>query len=307
MRQILTVPALVLAALCPAAGFAAAAPPIKAAEFPAVSKRAAFFEERINADKPATRLRVLTEVTYFFTTPDPESTAFLKRLMRDPDPVVRGRAILSLHDRWVPIDRKELPQRFTGYHDGQLIDLEKKETIPDLLRQCDQPSAQAGYAAYVLGLLRHRDAVPQLKKLANHPNIFVRYAAARALLDCGDRAAARPILEAIVRSQLEQYAAGPAPVAGRDAPVETQPYYAAVGCRALMELGPRDKAVGLEKMIALLGYLERSPGPNDQANIPFVEQLLADAAGKYFPSSTAARKWYAEKYPKGPASAPPQP
>ena len=273
-----------------AAGADEPLPPIRNRDFPSVSKRAPFFEERVNAADAEVRKRVLLEVGYFFDIPDPEYTAFLRRMMRDPDPVVRGRAILKLHDLWVPVEVKDLPQTFAGYHDGQLIDLEDTRTVPGLVAACHARSAEAGYAAYVLGLLRQKAAVPDLRKLAAHENIFVRYAAARALLDCGDKEGARPILEKVIRSQLALYASPAADPGGR------APYYAAVSCRAFMELGSSEKKVGLEKLIALAGHLERSAGVNDQAQLPAVRQLLAAVTGRYFLSGAEARKWYEQEY-----------
>jgi hypothetical protein len=190
----------------------------------------------------------------------------------------------------VPVEVKDLPQTFAGYHDGQLIDREDTRTVPGLVEACHTRSAEAGYAVYVLGLLRHKAAVPELRKLAAHENIFVRYAAARALLDCGDKEGARPILEKVIRSQLALYASPAVDPEGRE------PYYAAVSCRAFMELGPAEKKVGLEKLMALAGHLERSAGVNDQAHLPAVRQLLAAVTGRYFLSGAEARKWYEQEY-----------
>jgi HEAT repeat protein len=285
--------ALALLLLAPAARAGEALPRIKAVDFPAVAQRAVFFEERINAPDAAARKRVLEEVGYFFDIPSPEYVSFLRRMLQDADPVVRGRALHKLHDLWVPVAVKHLPQKFAGYHDGQLIDLEDAGTIPALVKACRGGALEAGYAAYVLGLLRHKAAVPDLRKLADDGNIFVRHAAARALLDCGDREGARPILEAIADTQLAAYAGvGKANRDGR------QPFYAAAACRALMELGPEDRKAGLEKLITLVGYLERSTEPNDQAHLPAVQQVLAAAAGQYFLSEAEARAWYRKQYAK---------
>src|SRR5262249_20926170 len=131
------------------------ADPIKSAEFPTVSHRAIFFEKRINAADPEIRKRVLIEVGYFHGIPDAEYVAFLWRMTRDPDAVIRGRAILKLHEMWVPIPHGRLPQTFSGYHDRQLIDLENASTIRSLMAACQGRGFEAGYAAYVLGLLQH--------------------------------------------------------------------------------------------------------------------------------------------------------
>jgi HEAT repeat protein len=291
-------PALALALFTAFAADAGEPPPrIKAADFPSVSRRAVFFEDRINAADATVRRRVLTEVTCFFNLPDPEYVAFLRRLLRDPDPVVRGGALRQLHAMWVSVAVADLPRTFAGFHDGQIIDRDDAKTVPGLIQACRARSPEAGYAAYVLGLLRHKPAAAALRQLAQHENIFVRYAGARALLDIGDKEGARPVLEEISRSQLDLYAAGPA-AARQPNPDGRQPYYAAVSCRALLELDGKDRKLGLERLIALAGHLERSADVNDQANLPTVRQLLAAVTGRYFLSEAAARKWYAEKFDK---------
>ena len=287
-RSILTLLLLGIASAC---GAEEAPPRIRGADFPSVTPRAAFFEERINAADAATRRRVLLEVGYFFDLPDADYVAFLRRMMRDPDPVIRGQAVHKLHDMWVPVELKDLPQTFAGYHDRQIIDLEDPKTVPGLAEACRGGSVEAGYAAYVLGLLRHKQAVPDLRKLSADGNVFVRYSAARALIDCGDPEGARPILDAIIRPQLDLYAAG-----GDAAADDRQPYYAAVACRAFAELGPKDKAAALDRLIALTGFMERSAVPNDEAHLPYVRQVLAAVAGKYFVSEAEARKWYEGEY-----------
>jgi hypothetical protein len=74
-----------------------------------------------------------------------------------------------------------------------------------------------------------------------------------------------------------------------------------------MELGPGDKKVGLEKLIALTGHLERSTDVNDQAKLPYVRQLLAAVTGTYFLSEAEARKWYEREYGKSQAGSAPSP
>jgi hypothetical protein len=259
---------------------------ITMSDFPVVSKRAIFFEDRINAKDPAVRKRVVLEVCYFFDVPSPEYVAFLRRMMRDADPAVRGQAIRKLHAMWVPIAVEDLPRTFTGEHEGQVVDLEQKDAIARLLKECEQGQASS---AYVLGLLRRKEAVPLFRQLAESRNIYARYTAARALIDCGDRDGARPILEGIIRSQLAIYA-------GRSEGRE--PFYAASSCRALIELGEDERKDGLKKLIALTGYMERSELPNDSAHLPAVRQCLASVTGHYFLSDDEANGWFERKYGK---------
>jgi HEAT repeat protein len=282
---------------------------IKAADYPSVARRVAFFEARINANDPEIRTEVLRDLSLCYYAPDDEYIGLLKRLLKDSAPAVRGKALLHLHGLGVPIDPGELPRQFTGYGQWQLIDRDKPSTVPDLLRACQEPGAEAGHAAYVLGLLRDKKALPALRKLASHPSIFVRDTAARALLDCGDRESARAILAEIIRSQLALYAAPPRlpPSQGKEPPPQRpmSPCYAVAACRQFTELGPKEKQVGLDKFITLLSFLERSGDVNDETMIPYAKRDLAILTGRYFDSSAEARKWYKENYP--PEKSKPQP
>ena len=190
--------------------------------------------------------------------------------MRDADPTVRGFAIRKLHAMWVPIAVKDLPRTFSGEHDGQGVDLDQKDAVAQLTKACEQGDASA---AYLLGLLRHKEAVPLLRQLAKSRNIYAQYTAARAMIDCGDHDGARAVLEGIIRSQLAIYGGGPE---------GGEPFYAAASCRALIELGEGERGDGLKKMISLMGYMERSEKPNDEAQLSAVRQHLAAVTGVYF-------------------------
>ena len=292
---------LALAAVLLSCSLAAAGEPrprIKSADFPSVSRRAVFFEDRINAADAAVRRRVLMEVGYFFDIPDPEFVAFLRRMMRDADPVVCGRAVQKLHALFVPIAPKELPRKFTALNENLVIDLEDKKTVPDLVTAVQGGPGDVSRAAYLLGLLRHKTAALDLRKMAEtQQNIYARYTAARALVDCGANDLARPVLEELTRSQLALYSLGTGTdqKPGHDG---RQPYYATVACRALCQLGPADRKIGVERLIALLGFLERSDNANDQAYLPSAQQALAAVTGRYFVSQDQAREWYRKKYAK---------
>ena len=284
-----------------------AAAPLKAADYPTVSKRLAFFEERINAKNPTTRRQVLDEFSYSYSVPNADYVAFLKRLLSDSDPSIRSEALLRLYFLFVPIQAEELPRRFAvDYRFRQHIDLDDPTTIPTLMKECRRNSTQAGDAAYFLGLLRHKPAIPLLKKLTEQQDFLVCYPAARALLACGDPDSARPVFEEIVRSQLSLFVTPPtvpikpansfeqcAPATRSGKP--PQPERAILACRALIELGPKDKLRALKKLITLLGYLEPFGDSNYQTD---VRELLAVFSGEYFVSSVEAQKWYAAAYEK---------
>jgi HEAT repeat protein len=273
---------------------------IKAEDCSSVAARVVFFEDRINAKDPSIRRDLLWEISHVSAVPDAGYVRLLKRLLHDPNPEVRGESLNELHGLWVPIDLQDVPQKFTGCVRWQLIDRDKPSTIPDLLRACQEPEAEAGYAAYVLGLLHEKSALPTLKKLAKHESIFVRCSAARALYDCGDRQGSQEIFEEIIRSQLALYASPP-PQPRAEGKEKTpgrpmMPSYAIQACEGLTKLGPKEKQMGIDKLIALLNFLERSDDVNDEAILPNAKRTLAFAAGRYLDSATEARQWYNERY-----------
>jgi HEAT repeat protein len=282
--------------LFPVAEAKAQSAPVRAQDFPRLANRSPHFEARVNAPDPEIRKRVLREVTFWHMAPDDETETLLRLLLEDDDPGVRGLALRTLYDRWRPVAVAELPTTFSGYHDGQRIDLEDPTCVPALIEQCQTAGAAAGYAAYALGLLRAEEAVPALRALAQHDNVFVRYSAGRALLDCGATEAGAEILDAISREQLQVYANPPdpardpresSPVVPRDG--RRQPFYAYSSTRALLGVSPEWRDVAQARLIELLAHLERSSDPNDQQHRFWLRQILADALGRYCATADEAR------------------
>jgi hypothetical protein len=265
---------------------------ILASEFPKTASRAMFFEDRINSRDSSVRARVLTEVGYFYSLPENDYVSFLKRMYQDPNQLVRGRAIKKLYDMWVPQDPESLPLVFTGYHNTQVVVGESDTTAGELIEQCSAGGTTAGYAAYVLGLLRAEEAIPALRKLRADGNIFVRYTAARALLDCGDRSSAIAIFDEMSSKQLAIYESGSTTEdAGKLGRRSKFPWYAACACRGLIEVGGKEERKGLKRLIELMGFLERSKDVNDQSKIHWVRGMLAATSGEYFTSSEEASEW----------------
>jgi len=271
---------------------------ILASDFPRMAIRISHFEERINSSDKSIRIRVLDQAGYFDLNMDKEYITFLKRMLKDPSPLVRGRAIKQFYDLWIPMSPSELPETFVGYHNDQLVNRTSSKNIEKLLDECKSNTVTSGYAAYVLGLLKVKKAMPVLRKLGSGQNIFVRYTAARALLDCGDKKEAETIFKAISSEQLELYQSGKTieenGVEGFPLVSDTQPYYAAVACRGLIEIGGESKKLGVQRLIRLMGYLEKSKDCNDQSSIHHVRSLLSTVTGKFLETSKDADKWLEE-------------
>ncbi len=266
---------------------------IHASMFPRTASRCMFFETRINAKDPLIRERVLIVVGYFYSLPDDDYVAFLKRMTYDSDPLVRGRAIKKLYSMWVPQDPESLPLVFAGYHKDQMIDRAEESTLQNLIQHCEHGGLGGGYAAYVLGLLKMEEAIPALQELTNDPNIFVRFTAARALLDCGDRETAVAVFDIMSSQQLELYASIASLNAEerRDIRNQIHPFYATNACRGLIEVGGEEEREGYMRMIKLFEYFEDSEDINDQSHIHDIRGILAVKSGIYFDTSNEAAVW----------------
>lgn len=258
---------------------AAAADHIKPSDFPRISHRAQWFEARVNAPQAEIRKRVVTEVCYFFGR-DEELVRFLRRMVRDSDPVVRGRAILELYRRWILLEPKDLPRTFSGYSDDQIINRDDPDHIDKLQEHLHGDGPGPGWAVYSLGILRAKEALPRIRMLKNHTNVYVRYAAARAMLACGDRDNARAVFDAISSEQLETYAG---------AEGERHPWYAWNACRGLIEIGGDE---GYQRALKIWRHLELSSGVNDRSKLPYIRIAFADLAGQYFATAKEAQAWF---------------
>ena len=272
---------------------------IRAAHFPTMAARIELFEARLNADDPEIRKVALNEITYFSRIPVSELERFLRRMMRDGDPVVRGRAIKKLHDLWIAIEPTELPRTFSGYHDGQRIDREDETLARQILLALRAPRARPGWAAYVAGLLRLKETKESLVALAGNANVFVRYAAGRALFDMGERRLAATAFEAISQEQTRRYARAQDEGGGRIAPggasAGRHPWYALLACRGLMALEGEHRLRGLERLVRLYELFESSDDVNDRSKLTNVRLLLHQASGRFFPRAAAARRWHDER------------
>jgi hypothetical protein len=233
----------------------------------------------------------------------PEWIAFFKRAFKDESPVVRGRAILKLYNLWVDVPMEDLPRKFTGFHDGQMIDRDNPKLIAELIEQCGKGDAAGGYAAYVLGLLRAKEAIPVLKALGRDQNIFARYTAGRALIASGAADDGRAILESLIAEQIsvqDQIAKGQiSPVDEKGYP-RTQPSYVVHASRTLITLGPKDRETGLRHLVRLMWYLEKGP---ERADFGVVQEALAAVTGKQFDSAEEAQAWLDKIFPERPPTA----
>ena len=264
-------------------------PTIKAADFPSIAARVPFFEKRINAKDARIREDALLDASRASSLRDKNYMRFLKRMMHDSEPDIRGEAIRRLYDGWVPVEIRELPTTFTGYSRNQILNLENENLIPQLIAQCRRGGAEGGWAAYALGLLRCKKALPALVKLGEDSNEFARYTAGRALLNCGARKEARAIFQKLMSHRFKprtQKYEGPGH--SQDG---VDPYYVALAARAFMEVGSAERKEGLRRLVTMLGELEPSKDINHGNRLAATRWLLAEVTGQFFVTHREALDW----------------
>jgi len=260
---------------------------IHAADFPLLAGKVPFFEKRSNSKDPRIREEAIRSISYAMVGPDArdETTRLFKRLLRDSDPQLRGLAIYAMHHEWIVILPKELPRTFRGYHRDQVVDLDEKDLIPRLIKECEGGGPAGGYAAYVLCLVPSKGAIPALRRLGMDQNIFARYTAARALVHAGDHEGAKAILEPII--------AETTPVGFRVRGLD--PHYVALACRTYMGLGQAERLKGLSRLVSLMELLDDSPDINDHNRLQFLRWHLTAVSGEFFETPREARAWLKEK------------
>jgi hypothetical protein len=258
--------------------------PIRAEDFPRMAVRVHGFEKLMNSPRVEDREQVVRELADTWRLPDEDLVKFFRHIARhDAAPEVRGSAILALYDHWVPIDPKDLPATFSGYLRTQLVNRQDPDLAKRLIREVRQGGLTGGYAAYVAGLLRIKEAVPGLHNLAEDNNVFVRYTGARALIDCGDPKGAEPILKTVMSN----------PIPPR-APIGTivDPHYQALAARAYAGLGKAQRQAGIERLIDLMKELAAWEDVNAEGRLLTARAMLGNLTGQLFLTHQEARAWY---------------
>lgn len=277
-----------------------------AEQYPQMAQRVELFEVRFNAKDPKIRRRALLELTYFRSIPSKAYVRFLRALMEDPDPIVAGRAVQALHGMWVPLAPAELPVRFAGYHNDHLVTRDDPKALAKLLRALHGGDAGAGYAAYVAGLLRVKEAVPALQRLAERGGVFPATTAARALADLGRTAEARAAFDAISKEQVRLFETppekpsvpDPTPGSAFEIPFYRpgpSPHYALLASRGLAEMGGAWRAVGIDRLIRIYAQLTDSTTVDHYTRVHGARMHLYRLTGQYFMTPAAARAWFEDQ------------
>lgn len=170
--------------------------------FPEIAARVPHFDQRMR--DPQQHLRILTELTYFWPRDSKVYPPFLRYLLHDSSPRIRWEAASRLRLHGTFLSREELPEFFDVPLSGTLNWRDEKclERFRSRLEKKDDPSA--GWAASGLALAKDAKLLPLLPVLTDSKNVFVRYSAAMAYLELGERAKAIDLLMGLTRAQDDQ-------------------------------------------------------------------------------------------------------
>lgn len=267
-----------VAALCVLGPAQAQSPQrITARAFPRTAARVPYFETRINAADPEARWDVLQHAVFRYWVQDIELERLLRWLARnDPDATLRMRAIHQLQGLWVKLHPEDLPRSWGTF------DRTDSEQLALLVGLVGKGGAGAGRAALTLALVQHRAAADALRGLTRDPNVFARYAAARALTEIGEVDAGRTVLERIVATQLALLARKPK--------ATNAEIYALYAARTIVAIGGADRRKGLALMADVIEAVERAGGPPHT----IYRMLPSGLAGRHLPTAAAFRAWLAD-------------
>jgi hypothetical protein len=254
---------------------------ISSMDYPRVSARIDFFNQRMNSKDAEVRLSALRLITGFHYEPSDEFVKLLRQMTLDQDARIRGHAVKTLHDLYVPVDVLRLPQPI-GHHGGSGRDLSTEATEALIMRELEAGVASGG-ATYFAGLLGSRKFVPLLIK--NGESLRDDYplcCVARALLDCGEVAEAVKLWRRAIELQVHAYTEKGL---GR-----TSPYYYIEACRGLIHSGEAFRLEGIERLAVAIGHLDAAEDPDSASKLDYARESFMIATGAWVESGEIARK-----------------
>lgn len=233
--------------------------------FPALARRVPYLDRRLAADEVVIRKRVVTELTYFRPRDSKVYPPFLRALLKDPSPEIRGEAVERLWEHHVFLALGELPSSFHVHAVGEFRWKEPAEVarVRELARRRDEPAG--GWATHALALVGDKGAVPLARAQLDSTNVFVRYSSALALVQLGHAKEGAAALHRIT-----------------DAGDDETGYYRCRAAETLVRLGDGQ---ALDVLIALM----EGKGRESYADGP--REILEDLTGQYFLTAAEARAW----------------
>ena len=237
--------------------------------FPAIAERVSHLDRRLTSQDAAIRISVLKQLTHFRPRDSRVYPPFLRALLEDPSPEVRGEALKLLWDHHVFLGPEELPDSFYVPFVGDIRwwDPAELERVRDIARRLDVP--EGGWAIYALGVVGDNEAIPLARAQLDSKNIFVRHSAALALVQLGQSEEGIEALRLITGAEDDESG-----------------YYRYRAAEDLVRFGERQALDVLIDLMESRHHLGYASGPRE---------ILEDLTGQYFLTAAAARAWAQEE------------
>ena len=231
--------------------------------FPALGERVSHLDQRLASPDAAVRIRVLSELTYFRPRDSKVYPPFLRALLEDPSPEVRGEALKLLREHHVFLGPDELPDSFHVHSVGEFRwrDPAELERVRDMAERVDR--SEGGWAIFALGLVGDHEAIPLARAQLESRNVFVRHSAAVALVQLGQREEGMEALRLITVAEDDESG-----------------FYRYRAAEDLVRFGEWEAIHVLVDLMEWTDHLGNASGPRE---------ILEDLTGRYFPTAAAAR------------------
>jgi len=230
--------------------------------FPEVAARIRYLDKRMASPDDRVRLRVLTELAYFWPRDSRPYPPFLRALLKDPSPKVRWQAVHRLWEHNHFLDKQELPGDFDVPTFG-LVNWRDAKEVARLRSAVRGSGAAAGWAIHALGIIGDEASMPAARSLLSSPNVFTRFSAAVALIQLGEAKEGVAALQGITHASDDPSA-----------------FYRCRAAEVLHRLGDRG---ALQVLVQLLEKRrDYADGPGE---------ILEDLTGHYYTTALEWRTW----------------
>jgi len=237
--------------------------------FPEIARLIRHFGVRMCSKHAAVRLEVLTELTYFHPRDSKLYPPFLRYLLTDPSPKIRWEAIRRLREHGVFLRKDELPESYQVPIVG-LCRPKAPKSLQRLRKMLADPNdVRAGWAVTALAAAKDSNVLEWANRLAGSRNVFVRFSAACACLELGQRDKALKLIRTIA-----------------DTDHEASGFYKMSAAELMVRHGYKEYIGTLIEAVAGRfgqGYADAGIG------------VLADLTGKYYPTPSEWKAWWDEQ------------